>query len=100
MANKKIFTDESLITFVDETKIYVNTSVNDLSSRVAHIDIEDNSVDIETGLTLSEVDDRVNQLQNTVISVFEELKTLILNGENDSAIAVLDNAILDVSKLL
>jgi hypothetical protein len=34
-----------------------------------------------------------------VISVFEELKSLILNGKTDEAIAILDNAILDLSIL-
>ena len=34
-----------------------------------------------------------------IISVFNELKALIQNGENDSAVAVLDEAILDLSTL-
>ena len=34
-----------------------------------------------------------------VISVFEELKSLILNGKTDEAIAILDHAILDLSTL-
>lgn len=34
-----------------------------------------------------------------VVAIFEELKTLIQNGQTDSAIAVLDKAILDLSVL-
>lgn len=34
-----------------------------------------------------------------VISIFEELKDLILNGDTQGAIAVLDNAILDLTTL-
>lgn len=34
-----------------------------------------------------------------VVSVFEELKKLILEGDNDGAVAVLDKAILDLSTL-
>lgn len=34
-----------------------------------------------------------------VVSVFEQLKQLIQNGEIDSAVALLDSAILDLSTL-
>ena len=34
-----------------------------------------------------------------VVSVFEQLKQLILNGDIESAVAVLDEAILDLSTL-
>lgn len=34
-----------------------------------------------------------------VISIFEELKSLILNGKTEEAIAILDSAILDLSIL-
>lgn len=34
-----------------------------------------------------------------IITVFEELKTAIQNGETEAAVAVLDNAILDLSIL-
>ena len=42
-------------------------------------------------------DEKANKLY--VIEVFEELKTLIQSGQAESAIAVLDEAILDLSTL-
>lgn len=51
------------------------------------------------------IDNEINNLslnkadKNYVITVFEELKTLIQNGKTDSAIAVLDEAILDLTTL-
>ena len=45
------------------------------------------------------IDKSVEELRSYVASVFEELKELIQNGDIESAIAVLDEAILDVSVL-
>ena len=59
---KKVFTNESLATFVDETKSYVNEAI----SNVAYIDIEDDSVDVGSGLTLAEINDKVNNLSEQI----------------------------------
>lgn len=45
------------------------------------------------------IDNKVGDLRSYVASVFEELKELIQNGDIESAVAILDEAILDVSVL-
>lgn len=46
-----------------------------------------------------ELSNEIDDYQAYVISVFEQLKQLIQNGEMDAAVAVLDEAILDLSTL-
>ena len=49
---KKIFTDESLSTFINEIKTYTDTEVEELASGVAFIDENDNeTVTLESDLT-------------------------------------------------
>ena len=50
--------------------------------------------------TAEEVDEKIKTLNLYIISTFEELKTLISNNETDAAVALLDNAILDLSTLV
>lgn len=38
---KKVFTEESLSTFVEEIKTYINNSVNDVAIKVEFITVED-----------------------------------------------------------
>lgn len=43
MANKKVFTDESLATLISEIKTYIDERVASLASQVAYIDENDDS---------------------------------------------------------
>lgn len=83
-------TADGSITKVPRNKIYPyvpasKEDVEKLSSEVAE----------EVGKLSNEIDD----YKAYVISVFEQLKQLIQNGEMDAAVAVLDEAILDLSTL-
>ena len=73
---KKFFTDESLTTFVDETKSYVNDAI----SNVAYIDIEDDSVDVEDGSILAEINDRVNNLQQEIVDLKSSGIVIVQDG--------------------
>lgn len=58
-----------------------------------------------TGLQIDEKLDKVDELSKEkvdkvyIISVFRELKQVLQGGDIDSAIAILDEAILDLSTL-
>lgn len=58
----------------------------------------DNYLDSNTEIAKTE-DLEKKADKDYVVSVFEELKELIKNGDTDGAIAVLDQAILDLSTL-
>ena len=79
---KKIFTDESLATFVDETKSYVNNSVGELSVQVAYIDTEDNEDVADTEAVNIIVDSKLsttstNPVQNKVVKKYIDSKIFV-----------------------
>ncbi len=73
---KKVFTDESLATFVEEIKTYTDNSVNDVAVRAAYIDNEDNeNVNINEGNTNTSIvvdsvlsETSTNPVQNKVVT--------------------------------
>lgn len=90
--------------------------LNDRISNIIAVDesTEGNTelIDIRTGIDGTKystagdaVREQIGQLSSEkadkkyVVSVFEELKSLLQNGETDSAVALLDSAILDLSTL-
>ena len=84
----------------------LNERINTLTSleeelEDARIDKDGNTHD-NVGEHIRNVTSRLSEQKadkSYIISVFNELKALIQNGENDSAVAVLDEAILDLSTL-
>ena len=65
---------------------------NNLTMRAKRVPLTDDHIN-------SLIDNKVGELRTYVESVFEELRELIQNGGIESTIAVLDEAILDVSVL-
>ena len=71
---KKYFTDESLATLVEETKLYVDGAVDTLSAQVAYINLEDNEDVADTGNVSNIVVDSVlsetstNPIQNKTVA--------------------------------
>ena len=63
--------------------------------------IKNTSVDLSDYATKEEINELSEEKadKDYVVSVFEQLKQLIQNGEIDSAVALLDSAILDLSTL-
>ena len=93
----KVFTDESLTTFVDEVKAYTDNSVNDVAVRAAYIDNEDNeNVNITEGNTNTSIvvdsalsTTSANPVQNKVITnkineLSQEIIDLKENGGGSS----------------
>lgn len=123
MATRKYVSIQKLGLYDDKIKNYTDTAVNSLSTQVAYIDTEDNeniedvggasNITVDSALSTTStnpvqnkvVTNKFNQLQQEkadksyVVSVFEQLKQLIQNGDIESAVAVLDEAILDLSTL-
>ena len=119
MTQKKYVGLEGLQTFkTNADNLYATkTSMDTLSADVAYINIEDNETvtDIEVSSVVNAVlyttqslsDEQKTQARENigaasseyVVNVFEELKMLIQAGNTSEAIAVLDEAILDMAKL-
>jgi hypothetical protein len=66
--NRKVFTNESLATFVDETKLYVEDSVSELAVQVAYIDIEDNE-DVSDE-NFADLNARIDKLSEEMASIY------------------------------
>ena len=80
----------------DNTQTYHLLDVGDIDATLA---VEGKAADAKaTGKAIAELtEDKADKVY--MVSLFEELKTLILNGDTSGAVALLDQAILDQSVL-
>lgn len=99
---KKFFTDESLATFVNETKTYTNNAIAELSSVVVYTSDSNENISVETdevltpegGVTESVVNNKIAAAKNELIGTADDLATAdTINGAKNYAKELEDNVL-------